>query len=146
MSRLILVFWLLERILIGIVTFLMIIISLQLAEIFLSFLVLFYSDYVDLYYRSTIFLVSITTLAWTKILFIWSKSAWIRLEKLFITVVIKTKKRRLLNLNIFMKIISPKGLMTPNILITHIFNKRHRLSNLFNLDINYFLTYFFLFI
>lgn len=101
-------FWLLVKALLGIVTLLVIVKIFHLADVLLSLHVLLDSGYLNPSHCGITLLTTITTLAQPRVLLVWPKSAQIKLEKLPTSLISGTKERRLINLNIFFKIMSPK--------------------------------------
>lgn len=122
----------------------MIAIVFYLAEVFFSLFVFFDRSPINLCCQSTILLATITTLTWTRVFFIWPRSAQTRLGGLSTSVVSGIREKRVFSLNIFFKILSTKRSMTLDIPTIYVFNKHYRLSNSLGLSINCFLDYFFL--
>lgn len=137
------VFWLLIKIFIDIVILLMIAKTFYLADILFSSFVFLDNVYIDPCHWSAALLATITVSVWPRFLFIWSRSAQTRLRRLFISIVSESRRRRLLSLNIFFKIISSKKSMSLGTLIIHVLKECQRLTSSFYLNINCFLDGFF---
>lgn len=119
-------------------------IALHLAEVLFNLPFLFYNSRVKLCCRSAALLATITILAWLRLLFIWPKNTQIRQGELSTWIISGTGEKKLLNFNIFLKILISKKPMVPCTLAVHIFDKQYKLLSGLSLSINCFFDDLFL--
>ena len=141
--RPILVFWILIRTLVSIITLLVIAKGLYLAEVFLNPFVLLDSDCIHSCWRHIALPMPITLLVRTRIFLIWLKNDLPRLDWLSTSIISKTSRRKFLSLNILLKILDLKSSITSSIPTICLFCQRHKMLNNFSFSISCFVDWYF---
>lgn len=117
--------------------------ALYLVDVFLNSLVFLDSSCVNFRYCCIALLVSITTSARTRVFLVWLKSGLARLNRLPTSIISRIRGRRLLSLNVFLKIPSLKKPIIFSILIVYFFHYGCKLLYDFSPGIGCFFDYLF---